>query len=150
MISSPPVLSPWQQQLAGLLPLSSLIEFIDLTTKLHIFQLNGSVPLWNWPVTPIGARLLLSNEDNSTACCLDHSDGSAVLHCIDGRYGDWYPCSTPSTTRLCISAQKANAMIRNLSPNMADAKARRQKLDIIYLAHATSKFVEDVCGMAIP
>jgi hypothetical protein len=55
-----PSLSVLLQQLAGILPLSAFIEFIDIATKVHLFKLNGSVALWNWPVTPPGARLLLS------------------------------------------------------------------------------------------
>jgi hypothetical protein len=60
---SPLIVSPhlpaWAQQLAGLVPLSALIEFIDIGMKLHLFELAGSVALWNWPVTPAGAKLLL-------------------------------------------------------------------------------------------
>ena len=85
-----PPLAPWLQQLAGILPLCALIEFIDNATKLHVFQLNRSVPIWNWPVTPAGARLLLSSGGLSAdeACHLDQAGQSPVLHCIDGRYGD--------------------------------------------------------------
>src|SRR5262245_48921252 len=98
-IIQPPSFVAWAQQLAGILPLSTLIEFIDLTSKLHIYELRGSVALWNWPVTPTGARLLFSNEDTTSACCLDRVGRCAVLHCFDCRYGDWYPCTTPTTTR---------------------------------------------------
>jgi len=129
-ISLPP-LSVLLQHLAGILPLSALIEFIDIATKVHLFELNGSVALWNWPVTPPGARLLLSGEDTSDACCLDRIQRSIVLHCIDGRYGDWYPSSTPTTTRLCVSAQKNVIVVPNASPNMADVMGRKQRLEVV-------------------
>jgi len=125
-----PSLALWLQQLAGILPLSALIEFIDLANKLHIYELSGLVPLWNWPVTPAGARLLLSSEDITGVCCLDHVGRSAVLHCIDGRYGDWYPCSTPSTTRLCVSTRKVSIVVKNDSINMQNERGRKQNLDI--------------------
>jgi hypothetical protein len=44
-IVTPPPLNTWEQQLAGIVPLSALIEFIDLATKLHIFELTGTVPM---------------------------------------------------------------------------------------------------------
>ena len=130
-----PPLSPWLQQLAGILPLCALVEFIDVATKLHIFELNRSVPIWNWPVTPTGARLLLSSG-GSTAdneCYLDQVGHSPVLHCIDGRYGDWYPSNTQATTRMCTSKPSAYTFVPNPSPNMADLQARKQRLEVISL-----------------
>ena len=120
----------WAQQLMSILPLSALIEFIDVITKLHVFELNGSVPLWSWPVTPPGARLLLSPEDGTNACCLDRPTRRADLHCIDGRYGNCYPSSTSATTRLYITAKKTNIKVENMSPNMAEKGLRTQSLDI--------------------
>jgi hypothetical protein len=128
-----PRLPAWAQQLAGILPLSALIEFSDIDTKLHVFELNSSVSLWNWPITPAGARLLLASEDTTDACCLDRPSRSIPLHSIDGRHGSIYPCSTPTTTRLYVSAQKVDFIIQNDSPNMADARARKQNLDIIHV-----------------
>lgn len=133
LISSPH-LPIWAQQLAGILPLAALVEFIDVSVKLHLFELAGSVSLWNWPVTPAGARVLLSEQDISDSCCLDRTDRSVVLHCIDGRYGDWYPSSTPTTTRLWVSGPKTETVIRNESPNMADPRARRQQLKVFHLS----------------
>ena len=130
-----PPLAPWLQQLAGILPLCALIEFIDIATKLHVFQLNRSVPIWNWPVTPAGARLLLSSRGSSAdeACYLDQAGQSPVLHCIDGRYGDWYPSSTQTTTRMCITKPHSSKFVLNPSPNLADLYARKQKLEVISL-----------------
>ena len=131
-----PDLSPWLQQLAGILPLSALVEFVDVATKLHTFELNRSVPNWNWPVTPAGARLLLSRRastPNNDACHLDQVGNSPVLHCIDGRHGDWYPSSTQATTRMCISKPKKHSFVPNPSQSLMDAEARKQQLDIISL-----------------
>ena len=119
----------WVQQLMGILPLSALVEFIDVATKLHVFELNGSVPLWSWPITPAGARLLLSTEDISNACCLDRPTRSFDLHCIDGRYGNYYPSCIPTTLWLYISAQKSDITVENTSSNMADKGLRKQSLD---------------------
>jgi hypothetical protein len=129
----PPSLSQWLQQLAGILPLSAVVEFIDVPTKLHLYQLNGAVALWNWPVTPAGAHHLLSHEDNSTACCLDHPSHSVILHCIDGRWGDCYPSSTPTTTRLCVSSIKDSQKIPNGCIKLASSSARRQTLDVLWI-----------------
>jgi hypothetical protein len=52
----------WVGELAGILPLSALIDFIDVPRKFHVLQLAGAVPLWNWPVTPSGSRILLSKR----------------------------------------------------------------------------------------
>ena len=125
-----PELPAWVQQLAGILPLSALIEFIDITAKLHTFELNGSVPLWSWPITPAGARLLLSTEDIRNACCLDRPTRSTNLHCIDGRHGNLYPSHTPTTTRLYMSGKKCDFSIQNGSSNMADKGRREQNLDL--------------------
>lgn len=130
-----PPLSPWLQQLAGILPLCALVEFIDVATKLHIFQLNRSVPIWNWPVTPVGGRLLLSDAGSTTddTCYLDQEGHSPVLHCIDGRYGDLYPSSTQTTTRLCISKPRTSASLPNPSTNLEDMQARKQRLEVVSL-----------------
>jgi hypothetical protein len=41
-----------QANIAGILPLTSLIEFIDIEAKLHCYQLSGRGIAWNWPSTP--------------------------------------------------------------------------------------------------
>ena len=140
-----PRLPAWLQQLSGILPLSALVDFIDVATKLHIFELNGSVPLWNWPVTPIGARLLLSKqEDVDNVCCLDTIGRSPTLHCIDGRNGDSYPGSTPATTRFYLSTPRSSIWLSNGAVSTKAAWARKQTLKIVCVrrldgAHASPK-----------
>ena len=126
-----PALRNWKQQLAGILPLSGLIEFIDVGMKIHLYELTGRVPLWNWPITPAGARLLLSPEDTHYACCLDRPARSLVLHCLDGRYGDLYNCSAPTTVRLSVLAKSTAFQIPNKSSNMAWGKEGHQKLTVV-------------------
>lgn len=125
-------ISTWAKQLAGILPLLTLIEFIDVDLKLHLYELTGRVPLWNWPITPAGARLLLSSEDIQDACCLDRPSRSVALHCVDGKYGDLYPCSAPTTTRLCLSG-KSDSLIRNECSHLTAIGARRQTLTVVHL-----------------
>lgn len=132
-----PSLPSWAQQLGGTLPLSALIEFIDIATKMHLYELSGCVPLWNWPITPIGARLLLSLKDtnNSDTCCLDRIGQSPALDCFDGRHGDHYPCSAPATTRLWASATNIDVEIPNTHPNMRNhTHSRQQKLDVLHIS----------------
>lgn len=134
-----PELPIWAQQLANILPLTVLIEFIDVNLKLHIFELNGQVPLWSWPVTPKGARLILSKNDPSAACCLDRPEccGTA-LQCIDGRYGDFYPSSAPTTVRLCVAALPVGQSIPNDSRYLEEGRPRIQSLDFLHVAPAES------------
>ncbi len=85
-----------------------------------MFELAGCVPLWNWPVTPAGARLLLATADNDHACCLDREEHSTVLHCVDGRYGDCYAASTPTTNAPPRGVVGPPAVVApNASPNFA-------------------------------
>lgn len=129
-----PSLPTWAQQLGGTLPLSALIEFIDIATKMHLYELSGCVPLWNWPITPVGARLLLSHSGSSDACFLDRTGQSAALECFDGRHGDHYPCSAPATTQLWASATNIDVEIPNTHPNMCNAHSRQQILDIFQVS----------------
>lgn len=122
----------WTQQLAGILPFSALIEFIDVGAKIHLYELTGRIPLWKWPITPAGARLLLSSENIHNACCLDRPSRSAILHCIDGKFGDLYPCNSPATTRLYLSGESDVHYIPNESSNMTAMAARRQKLTVVH------------------
>ncbi|GAD95923.1 hypothetical protein AN3553.2 [Paecilomyces variotii No. 5] len=130
-----PQIPGWAQQLANILPFTVLIEFIDVSMKLHVFELTAQVPLWNWPVTPKGARLLLSREpDLSGVCCLDQADMcGVVLQCIDGRYGDCYPSSAPNTARLCVAALPVDHTIPNDSASPCDRNIRLQTLDILHV-----------------
>ena len=126
-----PALRNWKQQLAGILPLSGLVEFIDVGMKIHLYELTGRVPLWNWPITPAGARLLLSSEDTHYACCLDRPARSRVLHCLDGKHGDLYNCRAPTTVRLSVLANSNAILIPNKSSNMARKKEGHQKLTVV-------------------
>jgi hypothetical protein len=130
---TPPTLTTWEQQLAGIVPLSALIEFIDVATELHIFELTGTVPIWNWPVTPTGARLLLSDEDTVDACCLDRTAHGLTLHCIDGRFGGLYPSSTPTTTRLSVSTKPVSHLVPNYAKTMMDVRGRKQTMEVVHI-----------------
>jgi hypothetical protein len=133
---------PWVSELAGILPLSALIDFLDIPTKLHLFQLVGGVPLWSWPVTPGGSRLLLSDDEAlQRTCYLDRHGNSTALLAMDGYYGETYFIANPETVRLCVSSQPATP-IQNTHANM-DAPDRIQTIDIIHVtrspnAHAIS------------
>lgn len=129
MSYTPPMLNDWLSNLAGILPLSALIEFTDFPKTLHSYELSGRGLLWNWLVTPAGSRLLLSNSDKTTACCLDQPGRTPPLHCIDGRWGDCYPCSSPFTIRTCISQAQTRNSFDCTDTNLAGH--RRQRLEIV-------------------
>ncbi|KAI0906491.1 hypothetical protein F4823DRAFT_75919 [Ustulina deusta] len=124
----------WVAELAGILPLSAVVEFIDLPPKLHIYQLAGYAALWNSPITPAGSRLLLSN-DNPTYphCYLDRFGNSIGLLGLDGRYGSRYYVSNPETIRMCLRAHPAT-IIENLHGNINSYDARLQNLEIIHVS----------------
>ncbi|KAI3324924.1 hypothetical protein HD806DRAFT_459472 [Xylariaceae sp. AK1471] len=124
----------WVPELAGILPLSALIDFIDLPPKLHIYQLAGFGALWNSPITPAGSRLLLS-EDNSLYphCYLDRFGNSIGLLGLDGRYGSRYYISSPETTRMCLRAHRAH-IVKNSHDNMKGDDLRLQNLEIIHVS----------------
>ncbi len=134
-----PDLPAWAQQLAGTLPLSALIEFIDVGLMLHLYELNERITFWNWPITPAGARLLLSSEDTHSACCLDRPKHSGILHCIDGKYGDLYPCSAPTATRLFISTKCDTTRLSNPYSNIANNAGRKQRLETIHVIQKEDK-----------
>ena len=93
-----------RSNLAGILPLSSLIDFIDVDTKLHCYELSGRGIAWNWPVTPAGARLVLERCENQhhSVCLLDSDERTPALQCIDMRYGSMYVSANRFTVRTCI------------------------------------------------
>ncbi|KAI1206346.1 uncharacterized protein F4807DRAFT_236774 [Annulohypoxylon truncatum] len=124
----------WVSELAGILPLSALIEFIDIPPKLHIYQLAGSAALWNSPITPAGSRLLLSDDNFlQPHCYLDRYGNSINLLGLDGRYGSRYYVSSPETIRLCIQAHRAR-VIENSHENIRGDDLRLQNLDIIHVS----------------
>lgn len=127
-----PELPAWAAQLAGILPLTGLVELVDASEKLHSLELAAAVPLWNWPVTPAMARSLFSN-DNADACYLDSVRQSQALHCIDGRFGDLYPSSTPTTSLMCGQTKRPATVIANPWLDRETPRGRRQKLKVIVL-----------------
>ncbi|KAL6822025.1 hypothetical protein J3E69DRAFT_316543 [Trichoderma sp. SZMC 28015] len=127
-----PELPAWAAQLAGILPLTGLFELIDASEKLHSLELAAAVPLWNWPITPAMARSLFSN-DNVDACYLDSVRQSQTLHCIDGRFGDLYPSSTPTTSLMCGQTRKPATIIHNSWLQKETLRGRKQKLKVIVL-----------------
>ncbi|KAI1077708.1 hypothetical protein F5B20DRAFT_259428 [Whalleya microplaca] len=124
---------PWAQELAGLLPLSALIDFLDVPRVLHAFELSGVIPLWCWPVTPSGSRLLLSEQGSDGTCCLDRFGRSPSLTCLDGRYGDMYPMASPETVRLCRKGIRSTRVL-NDHDNMKQDSKRIQNLELIVLS----------------
>jgi hypothetical protein len=89
-------------------------------------------------VTPTGARLLLSDEDTTDACCLDRIARSVTLHCIDGRFGDLYPSSTPTTTRLCVSTKPIGHLVPDDAKTMMDVRGRKQTMEVVHLTSLTT------------
>ncbi|KAI1371119.1 hypothetical protein F4677DRAFT_436394 [Hypoxylon crocopeplum] len=125
---------PWVSELAGILPLSALIDFIDVPARLHIFQLSGSTPLWSSPITPAGSRLLLSDDSSlDQSCHLDRHGNSISLLGLDGRYGGKYYISSPETIRLCVGSHRP-CMIDNLHNNMNGDDLRLQNLEIVHVS----------------
>lgn len=134
----------WTAELAGILPLSALIDFLDIPPKFHVFELAGAAPLWSWPVTPAGSRLLLSEDISPLqACYLDRYGNSVALQGSDGRYGDRYLIASPETVRLCLSSQHAR-IIENDHENMHEDDKRTQNLDIVYVFRFPNAVDHDV------
>ncbi|KAI1490446.1 hypothetical protein F5X96DRAFT_549945 [Biscogniauxia mediterranea] len=124
----------WPGQLAGILPLSALIDFLDIPRALHVFELTGSVPLWCWPVTPSGSRLLLSPRTLEEPCCLDKFGNSQSLICLDGRYGDMYNAASPETLRLCLAIAPRIYVVNN-HDNTRENR-RPQNLTVVHMTRA--------------
>ncbi|KAL6801456.1 hypothetical protein GGI42DRAFT_326421 [Trichoderma sp. SZMC 28013] len=129
----------WISELAGILPLSSLIDFIEIRPKKHILELSGAVPMWSWAITPAGSRLLLSSAADlaDRDCLLDCFGETIALEALDGRYGDRYYIKSPGTLRLVFDGHDA-ATITNDHQNMTEidmAKENRrvQNLEIVHL-----------------
>ncbi|KAJ4171712.1 hypothetical protein NW754_000291 [Fusarium falciforme] len=131
---------PWVAELAGILPLSALIDFIDIPPKLHVLELAGTVPLWSWAITPSGSRLLLAKPDEvggkpvQQDCYLDRFGKAAALEALDGRYGERYFVSNPETLRLILEGSSV-VHIENGHKNMTDDTLDRrvQQLEIIHV-----------------
>ncbi|RSM04465.1 hypothetical protein CEP52_006821 [Fusarium oligoseptatum] len=137
---------PWVAELAGILPLSALIDFIEIPPKLHVLELAGSVPLWSWAITPSGSRLLLAKPDKAgdktvqQDCCMDRFGNALALEALDGRYGERYFASSPETLRLILEGSKV-VHIENDHMNMTNEKFTRrvQNVEIIHVTRRDSK-----------
>jgi hypothetical protein len=128
---------PWSGELAGILPLSAVIDFLDVPRTLHTFQLTGNQPLWCWSITPSASRLLLSNRKAQNNCYLDDFGASLSPLCLDGRYGDLYHMASPETLRLYLETLKSKK-IRNNHKNMSEPDRRIQNLEVIHM-HRTEQ-----------
>lgn len=104
----PRLVPSWISELAGILPLSALIDFTDIPKTLHMYQLTGRMPLWCWPVTPAAGRILLRMDPAAPGCCLDQANAGSSPTCLDGRYGNQYPMANAETVRMCVEATPVN------------------------------------------
>jgi len=123
-----------QSNIAGILPLSSLIEFIDVETKLHCYELSGRGIAWNWPITPVGARLILERcgpekSKHYSVCLLDGDERTPPLQCIDMRFASVYVSASRFTVRTCIEIAP---LLRTVQYDESDP-FRLQRLDIIHV-----------------
>lgn len=134
-----PSLPPWAQQLANILPLSALIDFLDIPKVFHIYQLRGGVPLWCWPITPSASRLLLGVLHTPEACLLDRHEGVTKPLCLDGLYGDQYPHANAETLRMALQAVPL-MRLTNDHPNVeAESNRRPQYLEIVSVGRSGSQ-----------
>ncbi|KAJ2974249.1 hypothetical protein NQ176_g6156 [Zarea fungicola] len=129
----------WAQELAGILPLSFLIDFIEIPPKLHILQLVGTIPLWSWVITPSGSRVILAPDNGNEDCCQDSFSATRPLEVLDGYYGERYFASNPETFRLVLQKQKLHKIENdheNMRPN-SDYQ-RIQELEVIKFSRLSS------------
>lgn len=137
----------WASELASILPLSALIDFIEIPPKLHILELVGAVPLWSWAVTPAGSRLLLSKQTSSGStaasashdCYQDRFGKTVALQVLDGRYGERYIAASPETLRLVIESSPL-VEVENDHTNMTDPtfEHRVNNLEVVYISRDDS------------
>jgi hypothetical protein len=124
----------WISELAGILPLSALIDFVDTPRALHVFQLRGKLPSWCWLVTPSGSRILLHSDSNAAGCCLDLDKAGRAPMCLDGRFGDKYPMANAETVRMCLEATKCEPVkvdAKDKERFKEEAGRRPQSLEIV-------------------
>jgi hypothetical protein len=130
----------WVGELAGILPLSALIDFIEILPKLHILELGGAVPLWSWTITPSGSRVLLATQKkfSSQDCYQDRFGNTVALEALDGRNGQRYYASSPETLRLVLGAYPV-VEIQNDHENMAGGfDMRIQNLEVVHVSRIDS------------
>jgi hypothetical protein len=137
----PKMHAPWISELAGILPLSALIDFVDAPKALHILQLGGEVPLWCWSVTPSASRMLLNSDPDAAECCLDVAKRSDKPFCLDGRYGDKYPMANAETVRMCLEASRCHTIDDDRQSKFvaSEADRRPQQLEFIVIRPAPSR-----------
>ena len=134
-----PKLGGMPANVTGILPLAALIDFTDPEHILHFYQLSGRGVAWNWVITPACARLILSH-DGTGACCLDEGSAVPPLMCLDGRWGDLYHCSNPSTIRACIEvAAPERIQIDPLSPEQNPVQLQGSQLQLLRLQRVQSQ-----------
>ncbi|KAF7538972.1 hypothetical protein G7054_g2539 [Neopestalotiopsis clavispora] len=129
---------PWVRELAGILPLSALLDFLDMEGIIHLFQLCGAIPMWSWSVGPSGSRLLFAGERKDGSCFLDSFENNKTPLCIDGRYGDKYFTPNPETIRLIVGVAQSEK-IDNAHGNITRNDNRLQNLEIIHVKRQTLK-----------
>lgn len=129
----------WVKQLAGILPLSAVIDFLDVPRVLHVFNLRGAVPAWCWPITPAGSRLLLKSFSPIEPCFLDRYESGPKPLCWDGRYGDEYPMANAATVSLANQAVVPHVVI-NAHPNLEAERGKRpQTLEVVCVLPASAQ-----------
>lgn len=141
----------WISELAGILPLSAVIDFIDGPKALHLLQLRGNVPLWCWLVTPSASRILFDTDPTLPGCCLDITKASNAPICLDGRFGDQYPMANAETIRMCLGATESCAIAideRQKERIEAEANRRSQSLEIV-TAVGTKPVTEPESGLEL-
>lgn len=127
----------WIGELAGLLPISALLEFLDASHVFHLYQLTGATAWWCWPITPAGFRMLRARRVSDETCLLDDYDASTTPVCLDGRYGDRYPLANPETMRLCLDASKSHH-VPNTHKNMLRRDIRPHTVDLVHVMRRPS------------
>ncbi|EFX06365.1 hypothetical protein CMQ_6686 [Grosmannia clavigera kw1407] len=130
----------WASELAGILPLSALIDFVAIPPKLHVLELSGAVPLWSWVITPAGSRVLLARRPQfaSPGCCQDRFGTTIALETLDGRYGERYFASNPETLRLVLAAHPI-IQIENRHDNMTTGLGSDLRIQALEVVHITRR-----------
>jgi hypothetical protein len=135
----------WLAQLGGILPLSALIDFLDVPRAFHLFQLKHQIPLWCWPITPAGSRILLARHGATESCWLDCVENSATPTCLDGRYGDQYPMANSRTLGMCLESYPT-VSITNGHRNMTTEAGRRpQTLEVVVMKQIPPEIIVSRC-----
>lgn len=122
------------EELAGILPFSALIDFLDVSRTLHTFQLTGNQPLWCWSIIPSASRLLLSKKGGDN-CNLDRFGARLNPICLDVRYGYSYHMMSLEILRLKSESIEVTR-IPDDHFNIGLKEARIQNLGVIHVSRA--------------